>query len=164
MFNHAERILQLSIIFSCFLILISQRTIPSTAQVECYNQPPIRGNLYPSVYDRLKANSWLPGTSAISKRQISVVVYDSSSNEYTKMNEGVLAWNDFTDCAYVNFNTASQSTSPSGAPGANVLWIIRGSNTQVFPSLDNDFQMIGAAVRIQTPYNVGDLNTRPCET
>ncbi len=157
--NRAERILQLSVVLACFIVLTAKWTvIPSTAQIVCNGQPPIKDNIDPWSYFALKANSWPPGTSAVSKRQITVVIYDTTTTQAGQMNEGIQTWNSFSDCANVNFNTATPAVNPSGTPPADALWVTRGVNTQVFPRTDANNQMIAADIRIHDEWSSGVPN------
>lgn len=124
--KHVERVLQLSIILACFIVLTARWiATSSTAQtLQCNGEPTIKTNTHSNPYFWLKANSWLPGTSAISKRQINVVIYDTPPDHAAQMNEGIQLWNSKSDCAYVNFNTATQATGPPGVQPPNTLWVI----------------------------------------
>lgn len=158
--KHAERILQFSIILACFIVLTSRWiATPSTAQIQCNGEPPIRNNIYPNSYYSLKGNSWLPGASAINKRQITVVIYDTNPTQAQQMNEGIQAWNTYTDCAYVNFKNATESTNPPpGDPPDNTVWVTRGVNTQVFPAVDASNQMIASNIRISSNWSSNTPN------
>lgn len=146
--KHIERILQFSVILACFIILTARwNATPSTAQTQCNNQPLIRNNNDPGSYYALKANSWLPGTAG-NKRQITVVIYDTEPTQAQQMNEGIQTWNSYSDCAYVNFNNATQVANPTGTPPPNTLWVTRGVNTQGFPRTDANNQMIAFDIRI----------------
>lgn len=65
------------------------------------------------------------------------------------MNEGIQTWNSYSDCAYVNFNAATEATGPAGAQPPDTLWVTRGSNTQVFPVVDSNNQQVASNIRIQ---------------
>jgi hypothetical protein len=99
--------------------------------------------------DALKANMWLLGLSALNKRQITVVIYDTLTDQAAEMNNGIQAWNGSSGCANVNFNTALQAANPIGFPPANTLWIVREDATsQAFPFVDATNQMIAARIVI----------------
>jgi hypothetical protein len=111
--KRAVLILQLSIIAVCLVLLANWwSAAPSSAQILCSNEPPIRNNIDPWSYYALKANMWLPDTSAVNKRQITVVIHGTPAEQASQMNEGIQAWNNYSGCAYVNFNMASQASVP----------------------------------------------------
>lgn len=88
--KHVEQILQFSIILACFIVLTSEWFArPSTAQIQCNGLPRIKTNNDPQPNFRLSANSWLPGTSVASKRQINVVIYDTTPADAAKMDAGI---------------------------------------------------------------------------
>lgn len=148
-----QPVLQVLIIVSCLIILMDEGISfpPVAAQALCNNQPPIRTNEFPNSFNALKANSWLAGTSALNKRQIALVIYDTESSLASLFEAGIRDWNNYSDCAYVNFNAASLGSNPVGEPPPNAIWVTRGSNTQMFPIVDSSNQMISSNIRIQLP-------------
>lgn len=154
MTKYVEKIIQAIIILACFVVIISRFVIGSTnAQVGCGGQPPIRDNSIPGSYYSLKGNSWLPGTSSVSKRQIDFVIYDTTDSQAGYIESGVRTWNDNSDCAYVYFKAATRGTSPSGEPSSNTLWLIRGNTIQVFPVVDFNNQQIASKLMFTTTWN-----------
>lgn len=119
-----ELVLQLSIIVIC-LIVVGDKWSSSKLSAQttsCNNQPPIHTNDGPQPYFWLKANAWLRGTSTANKRQITVVIHDTTDTvHFNQMNDGIRTWNDYSDCAYVNFNQAAQATNPTGEPPVDTL-------------------------------------------
>ena len=152
--KRVELALQLSVIVVCLIVLANKwGSSLSSAQPFCNNQPTIKNNNDPWAWSALKANSWLPGT-AYNKRQISVVIWDVQPLEAQKgeqVNEGIQTWNNYTGCAFVEFNTAIITTeTQQGQPADDSMWVVHNSHqgSQHHPITDSNNQMIASIITI----------------
>lgn len=92
--SRLELFLQLLIIAACLVILSSTwNTQPLSAQIQCNGQPPIKTNDDPNPWFQLRANMWLPGVSPTNKRQVTVIIFDTTPENAAQIEEGIRDWN-----------------------------------------------------------------------